>query len=68
MQMIQPCYFFVNRTVGEILAVSLAQGGPAPAFFSPWTYRYLSSGQIKPTILNSDAVADVHLRGLIDQV
>ncbi|XP_049333972.1 G2/M phase-specific E3 ubiquitin-protein ligase-like [Astyanax mexicanus] len=56
------------RTVGEILAVSLAQGGPAPTFFSPWSYYYLCNGQINPTTLNSDAVADVHLRGLIDQV
>nr|XP_033484455.1 G2/M phase-specific E3 ubiquitin-protein ligase-like isoform X2 [Epinephelus lanceolatus] len=56
------------RTVGEILAVSLAQGGPAPAFFSPWTYSYLCSGKINPTVLNSDAVADVQLRGLIEQV
>ncbi|KAM6932103.1 G2/M phase-specific E3 ubiquitin-protein ligase-like [Lycodopsis pacificus] len=56
------------RTVGEILAVSLAQGGPAPAFFSPWSYSYLCSGQINPTVLNSDAVADVQLRVLIEQV
>nr|XP_061789126.1 uncharacterized protein LOC133578688 [Nerophis lumbriciformis] len=56
------------RTVGEIFAVSLAQGGPAPTFFSPWTYTYLSGGQTNPTVLNSDAVADVQLRNLIDQV
>ncbi|XP_028451799.1 uncharacterized protein LOC114567093 isoform X2 [Perca flavescens] len=56
------------KTVGEILAVSLAQGGPAPAFFSPWTYSYLCSGQINPTTLNRDSVADVQLRGLLDQV
>ncbi|KAK1895219.1 G2/M phase-specific E3 ubiquitin-protein ligase [Dissostichus eleginoides] len=54
------------RTVGEILAVSLAQGGPAPAFFSPWTY--LCSGRINQKVLNSDSVADVQLRELIDQV
>uniref|UniRef100_A0A3B1J5C8 HECT domain-containing protein n=1 Tax=Astyanax mexicanus TaxID=7994 RepID=A0A3B1J5C8_ASTMX len=53
------------RTVGEILAVSLAQGGPAPTFFSPWSYYYLCNGQINPTTLNSDAVADVHLRGAV---
>ncbi|KAK1904056.1 G2/M phase-specific E3 ubiquitin-protein ligase [Dissostichus eleginoides] len=56
------------RTVGEILAVSLAQGGPAPAFFSPWTYSYLCSGRINQKVLNSDSVADVQLRELIDQV
>ncbi|KAI9523403.1 hypothetical protein NQZ68_028427, partial [Dissostichus eleginoides] len=56
------------RTVGEILAVSLAQGGPAPAFFSPWTYSYLCSGRINQKVLNSDSVADVQPRELIDQV
>lgn len=56
------------KTVGEILAVSLAQGGPAPAFFSPWTYSYLCSGQINPATLNTEAVADVQLRELIEQV
>ncbi|KAL0964142.1 hypothetical protein UPYG_G00319670 [Umbra pygmaea] len=56
------------KTVGEISAVSLAQGGPAPAFFSPWTYSYLCSGQIIPTILNRDSVADVQLQGLLDQI
>ncbi|KAJ4936910.1 hypothetical protein JOQ06_001495 [Pogonophryne albipinna] len=58
----------LSRTVGEILAVSLAQGGPAPAFFSPWTYSYLCSGRINQKVLNSDSVADVQLRELIDQV
>ena len=62
------CSICVNRTVGEILAVSLAQGGPAPAFFSPWTYSYLCSGRINQKVLNSDSVADVQLRELIDQV
>lgn len=50
------------------MAVSLAQGGPAPAFFSPWTYSYLCSGQINPETLNNETVADVQLRELIEQV
>ncbi|CAJ1053409.1 uncharacterized protein LOC114557815 isoform X2 [Xyrichtys novacula] len=28
------------RSVGEIFAVSLSQGGPCPACFGPWTYKY----------------------------
>ena len=67
-KVIHSSFICVNRTVGEILAVSLAQGGPAPAFFSPWTYSYLCSGQINPTTLNRDSVADVQLQGLLDQV
>lgn len=66
--LILSCSIRVNRTVGEILAVSLAQGGPAPTFFSPWTYSYLCNWQINTTVLKSDAVADVQLQGLIDQV
>ncbi|XP_047186362.1 uncharacterized protein LOC118292456 [Scophthalmus maximus] len=58
----------IKGTVGEILAVSFAQGGPAPTFFSPWTYSYLCNWQINTTVLKSDAVADVQLQGLIDQV
>lgn len=58
----------INRTVGEILAVSLAQGGPAPTFFSQWAYSYLCNGQINPTQLDKNTVADSQLRLLIDQV
>ena len=55
----------VNRTVGEVLAVSLAQGGPSPTFFSPWSYSYLCGGKID---LNSSAVEDQQLRELIAKV
>ncbi|XP_041841563.1 uncharacterized protein LOC121639995 [Melanotaenia boesemani] len=56
------------RTIGEILAVSLAQGGPAPAFFSPWVYSYFCNGEINPTLLDKNTVADSQLLSLIDQV
>ncbi|KAK5880585.1 hypothetical protein CesoFtcFv8_023597 [Champsocephalus esox] len=36
--------------------------------YSPWTYSYLCSGRINQKVLNSDSVADVQLRELIDQV
>ena len=29
---------------GELMAMSLAQGGPPPNFLSKWVYDYLSSG------------------------
>lgn len=58
----------LKRTGGEIMAASLAQGGPAPAFFTQWTYDYLCTGQIDQRALNREAVADVQLRMLIDQV
>uniref|UniRef100_A0A3B3HCP9 HECT domain-containing protein n=1 Tax=Oryzias latipes TaxID=8090 RepID=A0A3B3HCP9_ORYLA len=34
------------RTVGEINAVSLAQGGPAPAFLKEWCYGFICTGDI----------------------
>lgn len=29
---------------GELMAMSLAQGGPAPNFLAPWVFDYLSTG------------------------
>ena len=58
---------YVNRTVGEILAISLVQGGPAPTIFKTMELQ-LPDGQINPTILNRDTVAKVHLQELIAQV
>uniref|UniRef100_A0A673BNW8 HECT domain-containing protein n=1 Tax=Sphaeramia orbicularis TaxID=375764 RepID=A0A673BNW8_9TELE len=34
------------RTIGEIMAVSLAQGGPPPAFLKEWCYNFLCTGEI----------------------
>uniref|UniRef100_A0A1A8CAI9 Zgc:112970 n=1 Tax=Nothobranchius kadleci TaxID=1051664 RepID=A0A1A8CAI9_NOTKA len=36
----------VFRICGEIIATSLVQGGPAPNFFSTWSYHFLRHGQI----------------------
>ncbi|XP_031565225.1 G2/M phase-specific E3 ubiquitin-protein ligase-like [Actinia tenebrosa] len=32
------------KVAGELMAMSLAQGGPAPNFLASWVYDYLSSG------------------------
>lgn len=34
------------RTIGEIFAVSIVQGGPPPNFFMPWCYHFISSGEL----------------------
>uniref|UniRef100_A0A3P9B423 Uncharacterized LOC106674644 n=1 Tax=Maylandia zebra TaxID=106582 RepID=A0A3P9B423_9CICH len=42
------------RTVGEIIAVSLAQGGPSPAFFKEWCYNFLCSGEVDFSCLSKE--------------
>lgn len=59
---------FLPRTVGEIFAASLAQGGPAPSFLNPWAYSYVCNGNIDHACLRSDMVADLQLQSLIEQV
>uniref|UniRef100_A0A8D0A0R7 HECT domain-containing protein n=1 Tax=Sander lucioperca TaxID=283035 RepID=A0A8D0A0R7_SANLU len=33
------------RTIGEIMSVNLAQGGPPPAFLRGWCYNFLCTGE-----------------------
>ncbi|XP_063337880.1 uncharacterized protein LOC134632929 isoform X2 [Pelmatolapia mariae] len=56
------------RTVGEIIAVSLAQGGPSPAFFKEWCYNFLCSGEVEFSCLSKEDVADVESSLLISKV
>ncbi|XDV25294.1 hypothetical protein PO909_029234 [Leuciscus waleckii] len=35
------------KVAGQIFAVSIAQGGPAPRFMQEWCYEYLATGNIK---------------------
>ncbi|XP_039866267.1 uncharacterized protein LOC120720599 [Simochromis diagramma] len=56
------------RTVGEIIAVSLAQGGPSPAFFKEWCYNFLCSGEVDFSCLSKEDVADVESSLLIRKV
>lgn len=32
------------EVAGELMAMSIAQGGPAPNFLAPWVYNYLTTG------------------------
>ncbi|CAI5678078.1 unnamed protein product [Oreochromis niloticus] len=56
------------RTVGEIIAVSLGQGGPSPAFFKEWCYNFLCSGEVDFSCLSKEDVADVESSLLISKV
>ncbi|XP_015224453.1 PREDICTED: G2/M phase-specific E3 ubiquitin-protein ligase-like, partial [Cyprinodon variegatus] len=53
------------RTVGEIIAVSLAQGGPAPAFFKDWCYNFFCSGEVDFGSLTKEDVTDLESALLI---
>ncbi|XP_057193002.1 uncharacterized protein LOC130556217 isoform X2 [Triplophysa rosa] len=56
------------RTAGEIFAVSLAQGGPAPCFMREWCYSYLTTGEVDVTRICKDDVDDVEYSLLIAKV
>ncbi|XP_067289317.1 uncharacterized protein [Pseudorasbora parva] len=56
------------KTIGEIMAVSLAQGGPAPNFLAHWCYRVLCSGSLEFEHLEKNDLGDGHFRDLTAQV
>ncbi|XP_056096001.1 uncharacterized protein LOC130075419 [Rhinichthys klamathensis goyatoka] len=51
---------------GEIFAVSLAQGGPAPRFLQEWCYNYLLSGNLENIMV--DNVNDMEFSPLIKMI
>nr|XP_023681181.1 uncharacterized protein LOC111850974 isoform X2 [Paramormyrops kingsleyae] len=56
------------RTIGEIIAVSLAQGGPAPAFLKEWCYTFLCRGEMDINCLSKEDVADLESSLLISRM
>ncbi|XP_008304280.1 G2/M phase-specific E3 ubiquitin-protein ligase-like, partial [Stegastes partitus] len=56
------------RTAGEMFAVSLAQGGPAPCFFRKWCYQFLATGSFDVLQLTKDDVDDLEYALLIERV
>lgn len=57
-----------RRTIGEIFAVSIVQGGPPPNFFMPWCYDFISTGELDYGAVTEDDVADLDLKKQIQQV
>ncbi|XP_016522844.1 uncharacterized protein LOC103132389, partial [Poecilia formosa] len=51
------------KVAGEIFAVSLAQGGPAPCFLQEWCYHYLVTGEIE-----TQGMYDAELSTLITKI
>uniref|UniRef100_G3PMI2 HECT domain-containing protein n=1 Tax=Gasterosteus aculeatus aculeatus TaxID=481459 RepID=G3PMI2_GASAC len=56
------------RTIGEIMAASLAQGGPPPAFLREWCYNFLCTGEVDLNSLSKEDVADLESCQLISRV
>nr|XP_055023955.1 uncharacterized protein LOC129414078 isoform X2 [Misgurnus anguillicaudatus] len=56
------------RSFGEIIACSLAQGGPAPDFMRNWCYTYLATGDFDRVVLTPEDVTDVETIELIEKV
>ncbi len=50
------------------MAVSLAQGGPAPNFLAHWCYKVLCNGSLEFAHLGKNDLGDGHYRDLIAQV
>ncbi|KAL6455860.1 hypothetical protein MHYP_G00357110 [Metynnis hypsauchen] len=55
------------RSVGEIMAASLAQGGPCPNFLREWCFRYLCSGDSDSIQVSASDVTDFELSQLIER-
>nr|XP_057911661.1 uncharacterized protein LOC131106520 [Doryrhamphus excisus]XP_057917181.1 uncharacterized protein LOC131109313 [Doryrhamphus excisus] len=56
------------RGAGEIMAASLAQGGPCPSFMREWCVRYLCSGDSDSIQVSASDVTDFELSQLIERI
>ncbi|XP_048866556.1 uncharacterized protein LOC125739985 isoform X2 [Brienomyrus brachyistius] len=56
------------KTVGEIFAVSIAQGGPPPNFLMQWCYNYISTGEMDQEAISERDVTDPELIELIKEI
>ncbi|MEQ2245717.1 hypothetical protein ILYODFUR_030817 [Ilyodon furcidens] len=55
-------------SVGEIMAASLAQGGPCPNFLHEWCFRCLCSGDSDSIQVSASDVTDFELSKLIERI
>ncbi|XP_026083507.1 uncharacterized protein LOC113059315 isoform X1 [Carassius auratus] len=60
------CNYF--RTAGEVMAASLAQGGPCPNFLREWCFSYLCSGDSDSIQVSASDVTDLELSQLIVKI
>lgn len=60
--------FVLVRSAGEVMAASLAQGGPCPNLIREWCFRYLCSGDSDSIQVSASDVTDFELSQLIERV
>ena len=53
--------------VGEILAISIAQGGPPPNFLCSWVYDYLCAG-LKGVELDKTRLKETEFKNVAEKV
>ncbi|XP_056599036.1 uncharacterized protein LOC130417481 [Triplophysa dalaica] len=56
------------RSAGEIMTVSLAQGGPPPVFLRAWCFQYLCTGDYDSIQVTTSDVTDLEFSLLIEKV
>ena len=55
------------NSIGHLLAASIINGGPAPAFLASWLYEYISNG-IKSTLKSAPKMDDTSSLGNMYQM
>ncbi|XP_051794334.1 uncharacterized protein LOC110972585 isoform X2 [Acanthochromis polyacanthus] len=56
------------RSAGEVMATSLAQGGPCPNFMREWCFRYLCSSDAESIVVSASDVTDLELSLLVERI
>ncbi|KAL1277181.1 hypothetical protein QQF64_023854 [Cirrhinus molitorella] len=56
------------KVIGEIFAVSIAQEGPPPNFFSQWCYKYISTGEVDQEAITERDITDPEVMELIKEI
>ena len=56
------------ETCGQLMVLSLAQGGLPPNLLTPWVYRYLCTQDVSGLQLSVQDIADVEIRELVTKV
>ncbi|KAF3859819.1 hypothetical protein F7725_000074 [Dissostichus mawsoni] len=56
------------KTAGEIMAVSIVQGGSPPNISREWCYGYISTGEMDRDSISKEDVTDPELSQLMEEV
>ena len=56
------------EVAGQAMALSLAQGGPAPAFFAEWVYTYVCTQDISKLHLTENDIPDMEIKDILTKV